>query len=631
MGDALLHLSAEAMIEASADGASADKPARASIIAYSGGQMVVKPFGPLVIDLAGADVSGTIPLLAGHDSQNLDGIVGQGQAEKRDGRILIEGSITRATAAGQKVIALTHDNICLQASVGFWPDRRDYVRPGESAKVNGRSFTASEQGLTIIRSGRLREVSLLPVGADSGSSVSISAKGQTMSVGNEPNMQTTTDRLAGVTAAWQAAHWHDPSGQPRLRAERLMLQAAAGLLPVEQFQAQLASELLLDREVELARAQSRAVRSSPRLEAATPPAIEAAFAMSCGLQSPEKHFSPQVLEAADRHRGLGLQEMLLRSAAAAGCDERGLRRGNLREVIRAAFSVNTLTTLLTTTGNKLLLEGFNAIPQSWREVAQVRPVADFKAVTAFRLTAGLEYEELAPSGEIQHGTLGQESYTMQAKTFAKMLVLSRTDIINDDLASFADLRNRLGIGAAIAMNKVFWTAWLSASDGAAFWTGARGNLVTSSALAEAGLNTAVAAFRTLAGPDGNMMTLEPAKIIVPADLEATARKLYTSQEVRDTTANTKNLVSNIYFNRFKPVVVPELNNAAFTGYSPTTWFLVADPAILASAIVCFLGGQEAPTIESAEADFDTLGIQFRGYHDFGASMSEYRARVKATA
>jgi len=47
--------------------------------------------------------------------------------------------------------------------------------------------------------------------------------------------------------------------------------------------------------------------------------------------------------------------------------------------------------------------------------------------------------------------------------------------------------------------------------------------------------------------------------------------------------------------------------------------------------MCFLNGQQAPVIESADADFNTLGVQFRGYHNFGCSMSEYRASVAAEA
>jgi len=46
--------------------------------------------------------------------------------------------------------------------------------------------------------------------------------------------------------------------------------------------------------------------------------------------------------------------------------------------------------------------------------------------------------------------------------------------------------------------------------------------------------------------------------------------------------------------------------------------------------VCFLDGVQAPTIESADADFNTLGIQFRGYFDFGTAQKEWRVSVKST-
>lgn len=36
--------------------------------------------------------------------------------------------------------------------------------------------------------------------------------------------------------------------------------------------------------------------------------------------------------------------------------------------------------------------------------------------------------------------------------------------------------------------------------------------------------------------------------------------------------------------------------------------------------MAFLNGQESPTIETAEADVNVLGIQLRGYHDFGCSL-----------
>jgi phage major head subunit gpT-like protein len=360
------------------------------------------------------------------------------------------------------------------------------------------------------------------------------------------------------------------------------------------------------------------------------PAIEAAFCLSAGLVEPEKHFKPEVLEAADKYRGLGIQELLLTFAAQNGYSGRQrIGNDNLREVIQAAFSTHTITTMLTTSGNKLLLDGFNLLPQSWRQVAEVRSVSDFKAVTLYRMNADLEYEEVGPGGEIEHGTVSQESYSIKADTYAKMLALTRTDIINDDLGAFNDLRNRLGMGAAVKLNKVFWTAWLAAVDAGTFWTSGRGNRQAgaTTALGEVGLNKAVKLFRDASGPDGNLLGLEPALLLSGSDLEATNRKLFTSMEVRDSTASGTTLVNNIHFNRFKPVIVPEVSNSAYTGYSITQWFLLANPAILASAVMCFLNGVQSPTIETTDADFNTLGIQSRGYHDFGVTMSEYRASV----
>ena len=40
-------------------------------------------------------------------------------------------------------------------------------------------------------------------------------------------------------------------------------------------------------------------------------------------------------------------------------------------------------------------------------------------------------------------------------------------------------------------------------------------------------------------------------------------------------------------------------------------------------------GQESPTIETAEADFNVLGVQMRGYHDFGIALQDPKGGVKS--
>jgi hypothetical protein len=77
------------------------------------------------------------------------------------------------------------------------------------------------------------------------------------------------------------------------------------------------------------------------------------------------------------------------------------------------------------------------------------------------------------------------------------------------------------------------------------------------------------------------------------------------------------------------VVAWQLSDSGYTGYSATAWYLLNDPSYLSTICVSFLNGQQTPTVESADADFNTLGIQFRGYHDFGVDMAEYLGGLKS--
>ena len=66
-----------------------------------------------------------------------------------------------------------------------------------------------------------------------------------------------------------------------------------------------------------------------------------------------------------------------------------------------------------------------------------------------------------------------------------------------------------------------------------------------------------------------------------------------------------------------------------TGNSAKAWYLLAEPVDLPVIEMAFLNGQESPTIETAEADFNQLGIKMRGYHDFGVALQYPRGGLKA--
>ena len=123
----------------------------------------------------------------------------------------------------------------------------------------------------------------------------------------------------------------------------------------------------------------------------------------------------------------------------------------------------------------------------------------------------------------------------------------------------------------------------------------------------------------------------PAIMLVPTALSAMATQLYKSLELRDTTASTKYPVANPHQGKFRAEVSRYLSNAAYTGNSSKAWYLLADPSDLPVIEVAFLNGQESPTIETAEADFNVLGVQMRGYHDFGCALQDTRAGSRARA
>jgi hypothetical protein len=120
----------------------------------------------------------------------------------------------------------------------------------------------------------------------------------------------------------------------------------------------------------------------------------------------------------------------------------------------------------------------------------------------------------------------------------------------------------------------------------------------------------------------------PAILLVPTARSATGRRYYVAQEIRDTTASTKYPTANIWAGRFRPVTSTFLGLSSIAGYSAKAWYLLANPAEAATIEVCYLNGVQSPTIEIADADFNVLGIQLRGWFDFGVSAADYRAGVK---
>jgi len=175
---------------------------------------------------------------------------------------------------------------------------------------------------------------------------------------------------------------------------------------------------------------------------------------------------------------------------------------------------------------------------------------------------------------------------------------------------------------------VVWTIFL---DNAAFFTAGNRNYLegADTALSIDSLTNAEKAFLDQVDSDGKPIGIMPAILVVPTSLSAYGTQLYKAVEIRDTTANTKYPVNNPHQGKFRVEVSRYLANSHYTGNSDKAWYLLADPGDLPVIEVAFLNGQESPTIETAEADFNVLGIKMRGYHDFGGALQDPRGGIKS--
>ncbi len=194
--------------------------------------------------------------------------------------------------------------------------------------------------------------------------------------------------------------------------------------------------------------------------------LQAACFLTSRLEDVEKACEAPALETASRRfrGGIGLQELLLEAAWANGYTGRNFRdsrsvlrfafgggggfgsgaRGAEGASIEAGLSAIDVGGILSNVANKFLLEGFFSVERTWRNICAVRNVNDFKAVTSYRLIGKDQYEQVAPGGELKHGSLGEEMYSNKADTYGLLLSIDRRDIINDDLGAITTVPRKLG-------------------------------------------------------------------------------------------------------------------------------------------------------------------------------------------
>ncbi|EDL58373.1 phage major capsid protein [Gimesia maris] len=624
---------------------------RFTMTAYTGGPMRLAGFRlPVVVDLAGLQITKqNQPILKDHDSSQ---IVGHStEIEKINGELHVAGLVSGSGEAADEVRNTAKNGFPWQASIGAGVTRLESVREGESVTVNGQTFQGP---IYVARESVLREVSFVAMGADLNTSAHVE--------GQFTMPQPTAEKKTLEEIKAQAA---EAEGKRIERVKQILsdcpdhIQAKA---IEEGWTEQDANEVaLINLRASRPKARPKqyldSARNVDRMHGEMPGAplpgkssghpsktevIEASACIEAGMTESEagQFYDERVMNAAvsREYRGYSIVAIMKDAIALDGGDPNA--RMSDREFVKAAFTADrniqasggfstfSVPGILGNVANKHLLNGYNAVPTTWRKFCGIAEHKDFKAHSHYRLTGSGEFKPVTKGGEIKHISLKESSYQNQLDTEGAIITLTRQDIINDDMGAFVKLPRILGRMSALKVEETVYILLLSNPND--FFHADNNNYL-------AGANTALAIESLTAGEmvfldqvdeNGKPILLSPSVLLVPTDLKVTAQQLYADLKV--VTGEVATVTDgNPHSGKFEPVPSPHLKSAAFSGSSTKAWYLFNNPADVAALEVAFLNGNQNPIIEHADTDFNTLGMSWRAYHDFGVAMADKKAAFKA--
>lgn len=579
--------------------------------AYNGGALRLAGFDlPLVVDIASLRTRQDIPLLRDHDDKR---VIGHSIDLTTDSAINATGVLSYPSEDTDRVKASSKQKFPWQVSIGAEAEDEGMVyryEKGSSVNVNGRIFS----GPVLVAKGfSLSEFSLVPRGADKTTSSRLAASFTSFSptqdkqMDNEtPVAEATPDVEASATEAPVTDTATDADSEVKaLRAEHARIasiQALEGDFPALKAEAIQSGKSPVEAELAILRAKRPTVRASAPDTADNAKAIRAAFELSCGVNEKTvlaSYGENAVATGSKEYRGMGLQGLARAINASAGNEDRfGSATDSFRSAIKAAgvFSTLSLPEILSDTANKILLDTYLGADRVGQQLCRVADVSDFKETKAVRLDFVSGLKELPRGGEIDHIELAEAAYGMQARTLAGMIAIDRRDIINDDASALSTIPVDLGNLAAdtIELN-IFETL-----------KNVAGSVTSGKPLSIENVAAAQAAMR-LQKKGKKFLGTKMTYLVVPPQLEAKALQLEKSVTVDGEQGNFNSVAGT-----FTTVVSENL------GEDATTWYAVSG-RVQPIGLAWLRGSNRAPVVETADTDFNTLGVQMRVYVDAGVS------------
>lgn len=302
--------------------------------------------------------------------------------------------------------------------------------------------------------------------------------------------------------------------------------------------------------------------------------------------------------------------------------------------VRAMHSTGDFPGLLANVIDKQIRVMYEQVQETWRSVARVGSVPDFKQASRPAMSAFSDLLEVPEGGEYKHGTMSDVVEYLTAKKYGRMISFTREMLVNDDLQAFADATMRIALAASRKVGDDVWNIFTSNptlnQDSTAVFHADHGNIGTAGAPSVTTLSEARRLMRVQKDPSGEAtLGLSPALLIVPPTWETEARVLVSSQELdyelADSAAGIAQKRAANQFGNLQVIVEDRLGGTAGTD---NDWFVQANPMGPVPFIeVAFVRGQEAPQIESREG-WSVDGIEYKVRMEYGVAALAYQPVVR---
>lgn len=543
------------------------------------------------LDVNGVDLRAVIgaPMLDAHNQGSTRAVLGViVKAWRADGELRASVKLSsRSDVAG--TVGDIREGILRNVSVGY-----------SVSKWRDETNSKGERVRTAL-AWKIFEASFVPIGADPGAQTRSNPMRKTKK-GSAP--APTEDDVIDNT----------PEAEPTVaetRAEIRTIIKRAGGTPEQ------ADDLIdADATVEQARAAAYEIMTARTQNTPRVRLVQSHESPQALMQRRQGALYARVTGAAPKDEEREFYHVRLVDHARAFLAERGVSVVGLSEfdIIHRAHTTSDFPELLTGTGNRVLLEAFEAARSPLIQLGRTATAPDFRSLNRLRIS---EMGALQPLGgensELKNVSRSEIADSYAVESFGGIFSLSFKAQVNDDLSAFSDFSRAAAQAVAqyqkgVIIDLIEGNA--NAEDGNPLFDASHGNLLAPSRILEGGslapLEEARYRMRTQTGLDGvTKLNLRPKFLVVGAALETEAQQVL-SQVFAAQAANV-----NAFTDSMELMVESGLEDA--------NWFVFADPAAAPVFEHAWLAGHQGPQMASQE-NFRTLARDFRVVAHWGAGL-----------